>query len=197
MQIGDYPQAIAALDKALQIRPNYGGYNNLGLAQLYQRDYAAAVASFERAVAITPNEITVLGNLARAYYWSPGRRAEAQAAYRRAIAAGEQDLKVNPDDADVHLLMANYYAMLGDRANALTHLAAVLKPGVADAEIQFQAAIVHNQLGERAAALTALETAAARGYSLAELRAAPEFDNLHQEPKFQAVFAKQNPAAKF
>ena len=97
---------------------------------------------------------------------------------------------MNPDDADVHILMANYHAMLGERADALTHLASALRPRPNDAETQFQAAIIYNQLGDRAQALTALESAAARGYSPAELRAAPEFDSLRKEPRFQALLAK-------
>jgi len=103
---------------------------------------------------------------------------------------------VNPDDADVHILTANYYAMLGDRGNAVTHLATALKARPNDAETQFQAAIIYNQLGDRGQALTALETAAARGYSPAELRAAPEFDSLKNEPRFQALLAKLNPKPK-
>jgi tetratricopeptide (TPR) repeat protein len=103
---------------------------------------------------------------------------------------------VNPADADVHILTANYYAMLGERANALTELATALKLQPTDAEAQFQAGIIYNQLGDRKAALTALETAAARGYSPAELRAAPEFDSLRDDPRFQALLAKQNAKPK-
>jgi eukaryotic-like serine/threonine-protein kinase len=197
INVGDYPDAIAALEKAISIRPTWNAYTNLGTAQLYQRNFTAAIAAFEQGAALGSRQYIALGNLARAYFWAPGHRAEAESAYRRAIAAGEQDLKVNPEDADVHILLANYHAMLGERADALSHLGEALKARPDDAETRFQAAIVYNQLGDRPLALAALEQAAARGYSPAELRAAPEFDTLRDEPRFQALLAKQDSKPRF
>jgi serine/threonine-protein kinase len=197
INVGDYPDAIAALEKAISIRPTWNAYTNLGTAQLYQRNFPAAIDAFEKGAALGSRQYIALGNLARAYFWAPGHRAEAESAYRRAIAAGEQDLKVNAQDADVHVLLANYHAMLGERADALPHLAAALKARPDDAETRFQAAIVYNQLGDRPQALAALEQAAARGYSPAELRAAPEFDSLRDEPRFQALLAKQDTKPRF
>jgi len=49
------------------------------------------------------------------------------------------------------------------------------------------AAIVHNQFGEKDEALGWLEKAQARGYSPAEIRASPEFDDLRDEPRFQRL----------
>jgi serine/threonine-protein kinase len=193
---GDYPGATVALHQAISLRPTWGAYSNLGTAELYQRNFPAAIAAFEQGAALGSQQYVVLGNLARAYYWAPGRRADAEAAYRRAIAAGDQDLKVNPSDADVHILMATDHAMLGERAEALAHLATALKLRPDDPEARFQAAIVYNQLGDRGQALTMLERAAARGYSPAELRAAPEFDSLRGEPRFQVLLSAQSQRPK-
>ncbi|HTK94651.1 MAG TPA: protein kinase [Terriglobales bacterium] len=193
---GDYANAVTALQKAISIRPTWGAYSNLGLAQLYQRNYDAAIAAFEQGAVLGNRQYIVLGNLARAYYWAPGRRADAQDAYRRAIDAGEQDLKVNPNDADVHVLLANYHAMLGDRDDALSHLKVVMKANPQDAETQFQAAIVYDQLSDRARALTALEAAVAGGYSFTEISVAPEFDNLRDDPRYRALAARKDAPPK-
>ena len=49
------------------------------------------------------------------------------------------------------------------------------------------AAGVHNQFGAKDEALGWLEMARARGFSPAEIRVAPEFDNLRDEPRFRQL----------
>jgi hypothetical protein len=49
------------------------------------------------------------------------------------------------------------------------------------------AAIVHNQFGEEDEALKWLEAAVRRGYSAAEIKVAPELDNLRGEARFQKL----------
>jgi serine/threonine-protein kinase len=194
---GDFEKAISALQRAISIRPNWGGYSNLGTAQLYERNFGAAISSFEQGAKLGSQQVIVLGNLARAYHWDPTRRTEADAAYRRAIAAAGEDLKVNPQDADAFILLANYHAMVGEKAEALAWLQKAEAARPDDSETAYQAAIVYAQFGDHAKALTALEQAAARGYSSAEIEASPEFDVLRDEPRYQALIAKRHPKPKF
>ena len=77
--------------------------------------------------------------------------------------------------------------MLNDRPQALKQLKLALDLSPEDPEYLLTAAIVHNQLGDREVALAWLEKAIARGYSLSEIRAAPEFDNLRDQPRFQQL----------
>jgi len=77
--------------------------------------------------------------------------------------------------------------MLNDRVQALQQLKQALDLSPENPEYLFTGAIVHNQLGDKDMALAWLEKAAAQGYSLGEMRAAPEFDNLHDRPKFQQL----------
>ena len=49
------------------------------------------------------------------------------------------------------------------------------------------AAVIHNQFGEKNEALGWLEKARELGYSPAEIRASPEFDNLQDETRFQQL----------
>ena len=107
--------------------------------------------------------------------------------YERAIRLGQERLNVNPKDANVHILLANYNAMFGRRTQALSHLQHALRLRPNEPEFLLMAAVVHNQFGERAKALAWVERAMVRGYSAAEIRTAIELDNLRNDPKFQAL----------
>jgi serine/threonine-protein kinase len=130
------------------------------------------------------------GNVADAYYWA-GQKAQAEAAYQRAIQLAQEAAKVNPKDSTSRLLLAKDHAMLGHRAEALKELDLAFKATPNDPEALFYAALVHNQLGDREAALDWLQKAVAHGYSPAEIQNAVELDNLRQDPKFQALVRPQ------
>ncbi len=185
--MGRYEDAIASLQAALELRPTFGVYSNLGIIYLSLRRFEDAVAMFEKASTLGSLDYRVCGNLARAYYWAPGKREQAREAYERAIRLGQEQLKVNPKDADVHILLANYHAMVGHKPEALRHLERAFSLRPSDPEFFWQAAVVHNQLGNQEQALTSLEKAIARGYSLAEVRTAIELDNLRDDPDFQSL----------
>jgi len=61
-------------------------------------------------------------------------------------------------------MMANYYAMLRDRSQALKHLQEALNLNPNTPEYLAIAAVVHNQSGEKDQALEWLEKARARGF---------------------------------
>ena len=51
----------------------------------------------------------------------------------------------------------------------------------------FFAALVENQLGNRVEAMRWLTDAVHKGYSIAEVNAAGDFDNLHDDPAFHTL----------
>ena len=187
---GQYEEAVAALQHCVTLAPDHRAWSNLGTAYLALRKFDDAVNSFEQAYRIAPGQFVAAGNLARAYYWS-GRKSQAQAQYREAIRAAEAVWSVNSKDYDAALMLAAFHAMVGESSEARRWLARaqVLNPG--DAEWWYWAAIVHNQSGDRARALSALEKAVALGYSRSDVRSAPELDNLHADPQFQALVRAQ------
>ena len=185
--MGDYGKAIEVLQHAIALFPTPEAYSNLGIAYFNLRRFDDSVTALEQACTANTKDYDLCGNLARAYYWSPSQRNQTRKMYERAIHLAEENLRVNSRDGDALASMANYYAMLSDRPQALKHLQEALNLNSDIPEYLAIAAIVHNQFGEKDEALGWLEKARARGYSPAEIRAAPEFDNLRDEPRFQQL----------
>jgi len=90
----DLPRAEKMIERAAEERPNDGAIvDSLGWVQLRQGHTAAAVTSLEKAVELEPEDATVNGHLADAY-WAAGRKLDAEYQWRRALT-----LNPEPDDA--------------------------------------------------------------------------------------------------
>ena len=186
--MGRYEDAITNSKQAVAHRPTFGAYENIGTAYLSLGRFNEAIVNYQRALALGRGDHRGFGNLARATYWA-GRRNEACELYRQAVRLAEQQLNVNPNNVDVHILLAWYYAMLEQQPEALSHLTNAQSLISGKAEFVFIAAIVHNQFGDRAGTLVCLRRARELQYSSAEIRAAPEFKPLHGDPEFESVIA--------
>ena len=185
-----YDKAIPVLEHAVELRRTFADYEKLGLSFFYRRRFTESIQSFRTAIQL--NDLQGhrgFGNLARAFFWTPGLRNLSRPNYEQAIALAEQELKAAPDDVDVHLMLGVYYAMLKDKDNALLHLnfAQMQRPDAA--EVSFWAAVVCLQVENRSRALAWLGKAASLGYSGIEIDAAPEFDSLHADPEFQRIMS--------
>ena len=183
--MGRYSDAVESCTRSIALKPEKAAYINLGVAYLGQREFTRAAEAFEHAVALDPTYKPV-GHLARAYSWIPERRAEATNLYLKAIGLANEQLAVDPNDPDTNIMVARYHAMVGHRDKALSHLQIALKERPKDPHYQEIAAVIHDQFGERSTALGFLGRAIAGGYSLTEIEAEPELDNLRQTPTIQA-----------
>jgi serine/threonine protein kinase/tetratricopeptide (TPR) repeat protein/TolB-like protein len=188
--LGNYEDAVKACKRSISLGASDRAYNNLGVAYFGLRQYPAAAQSFEAARQLNPKYYRSAGQLARTYYWM-GKRAEAIDLYAKAIELAQQELAINPGSAAIHVMLARYHAMLNQRADAISHLQIALQKRPKDAEYQCIAAVVHNQFGERAEAIRYLENAVAFGYSVAEVEAERELDNLREDPRFRALLSGQ------
>jgi eukaryotic-like serine/threonine-protein kinase len=184
--LGKFDEAIATLRKGATLRPNYETFNNLGLTYMRARRLAEAIPVLEVAVRLAQNYRTT-GNLARAYYWTPGMREKAPAMYERAIKEGEEELQINPRNADAHILLGRYYAMIKRRAQASNHLEYALSVRPTNSHYLVIAAGAYNQLDDRFTALSLLERAVANGLTQKEIDMEYEIQSLRNEPRFRAL----------
>ena len=129
------------------------------------------------------------GNLGEAHYYE-GKKGEAMQAYHKAAELAGERLKVNPRDTDVLSDAAEYYAMLGNRKQALLYLEQSLQYGHSEKELLFTAAEVYDELGETGLALEWLTKAVQAGYSPSKFRDFPAFQNLANNPHYQELVGK-------
>jgi tetratricopeptide (TPR) repeat protein len=181
---GKYAEGVPLLEKSLSIQPTGNAFSNLGTAYFQMQRYADSAKSFEQAVKLDEKSYILWGNLGDAYYWAPGRRSEAAAAYGTAISLGKEALRLNPRDAQLLSSLAMYYAMRGERKQALDYVKISLKLEPNTPGLLFNAGITYQQLGETSGALDALEKAISLGISPEVLRDTPNFGGLQDNPRF-------------
>jgi serine/threonine-protein kinase len=191
---GKYAEAIPLLERSLSIRPTADARSNLATAYFQMRRYPEAASNFEEAVKLDQKNYLFWGNLGDAYYWAPGRRSSAAAAYGTAISLGEEKLRLNPHDAQLLSSLAMYHAMRGERKPALENLDVSLRLQPKRPDLLFNAGLTYQQLGETSRGLDALEKAVALGISPEMLRDTPNFDALRDNPRFMRLI--QNDKAK-
>src|SRR5712692_3573083 len=138
---GRYAEAIAMVQPSVAIRPTASAYNQLGTAYFYSRRYAEAARAYEQALKLDERNYLVWGNLGDAYYWAPGRRADAKSAYQKAISFGEQRLRVNPRDPGVLATLGCRHAMLEQAPPAFSYIAKAVTLAPGDPEVLFKAAL--------------------------------------------------------
>jgi tetratricopeptide (TPR) repeat protein len=186
LYMGNNDDAIQAFTQSIKLRPNAGGYANLGTALYQARRFADAATDYEAALKFEGNDPDLWGNLADAYHFS-SQQAKAKAAFEKQLTLLLAQLQVNPNDAEKQGDVASVYAGLGDRQNAVAHLARSLELGHGDKDLLFNAAVVYNDLGETGEALEWLQKSLTAGYSASIVRDSPEFDNLRNNAQFQQL----------
>ena len=183
-------EGAAMFEKSLAIRPTFSAASNLGTYYFIQGRYTDAARSFERAVTLQPADRRVWRNLAASLYWAPGERQKSRPAFEKVVELGEADRKVNPRQPELLAELADAYAMLGSRTEALAAVAAVERLGGGNAEHAFMIAAAYEQLGDRAAALGWLEQALAKKYPLTTIERSPSMAELRKDARYKPLVDK-------
>jgi tetratricopeptide (TPR) repeat protein len=185
--MGRDEEAVGELQRSLAIRPTFEAASNLATVQFFGGHYAEASAAFEKALALDDRDYRLWRNLASARYWTPGLRASAADAYRRAADLAERAREINPRNAEILIHLADCYAMLGRAADARSLLRRAVELAPGDVEVMNVAAGVCEQLGDREAALQWVAGALAGGYSAESLERDPGLAELRQDARYVAL----------
>jgi Flp pilus assembly protein TadD len=114
---GQYDQAIADFNKAIEINPRYDkAYNNRGIVYRLKGQYDQAISDFNKAIEINPTDAQAYNNLAWLFATAkvPGFR-NGEKAVVLALKACELSKWKNPGYLDT---LAASYARVGDFGNA-------------------------------------------------------------------------------
>ena len=112
--LGNFQEALANFNRAIEIDPNYAkAYNNRGAIQGKLGNHEEAIADFSRAIELDPE-------FAEAYY---GRGVELVelGSHGEAIADFNQAIELNPNDGYSYIKLASAYEAIGDKNAALTN----------------------------------------------------------------------------
>jgi tetratricopeptide (TPR) repeat protein len=127
-QRGAYAEALAALDKAIELDPNLAGaYNSRALVHAHLGEYAQAMEDVNQALELDPD-------LAEAHN-TRGEIHRVQNQFELAISDYDQAIVLNPEDAVAHSNRGRAYRSLGDLEQAVADFdrAIALDPGYAQA----------------------------------------------------------------
>jgi tetratricopeptide (TPR) repeat protein len=187
LYLGRYPEAIAAFKTSIGLRPDFESYGNLGMSYFLLHDFANAADTFAQAVKLDEKDWQNQGNLGDALYQIPSRKPEALQAYKRAIELANSKIEVNSRDALALSCVADYNAILGNKAVALADLQRALAAAPKDPDVRFRAAILYNHFGDTESTLKSLKEAADLGYPRNVVRDTPDFDHLKNDARVRAL----------
>jgi len=191
--MGEFELAEEIFSKSIEISPSARAYSNLAASYMLQGRSKEAVPLLKKAIEMEGANYELWANLAGAYLETPGLSDMAPEALERAVELVSRELDVNPQTTLLRARRAYYLVRLGNREQALEEIAQVEKSASKDPEVLFWTAAIYEITGNREKALDKLEAAIAEGFSPAFIRAATEFVQMHNDPRYIQLLEDRSP----
>jgi serine/threonine-protein kinase len=176
--------AEAALQKSIQLAPNYQAYANLGWLYVSQKRYADAGAATRKALELNDKDWRVWANLQLAYTLLKDDE-KMRAARAKTLSLLEQYALLNSQDATVQSMLSTYYAEDKLREKALSHASFALALAPKDPSVLADIAETYDDLGDRKRAIQYAQDSLRNGYTLADLQQRPALAGLLADPSFR------------
>jgi tetratricopeptide (TPR) repeat protein len=185
-----FDEAEKEFDTAIHLDPKLFEAHYFYARACFQKgNMEKAAQLFEQACIVKPQDYqapTLLGTAYRAL----GRKAEGEAAARRAYQMAEKHLELHPDDARALYLGAGNLSDIGERDRALEWVNRALAIDAEEPSILYNSACVFAKLGSAEKALDCLEKAMApsKGHWYRQWASKDsDLESIRNHPRFQAL----------
>jgi tetratricopeptide (TPR) repeat protein len=186
---GRFQEAEESLLQALRLRKSADLLMNIGAMYYAQERYTEALSFFEESVASGPASAVRFRDLGDVYRHL-AKKQESMKAYRSAAEVAQDELTVNPRQADSRILLALVSAFLGDSKRARAEASQALAMEPENAIVLREAAITYEVLNQRDNTLRLLRNAPR--HLLEELSRQPDVRDLQKDPRFQELLKSQS-----
>jgi eukaryotic-like serine/threonine-protein kinase len=174
----------AALQKSIQLAPNYQAYANLGWLYILEKRYAEAAAATRKALELNDKDWRVWANLQLAYTWLKDNE-KVRAARAKTLSLLEQYASLNSQEAPVQSMLSMLYAEDKLREKAIERVKAALALAPRDPSILADIAEACDDLGNRKRAIQYAQENLQNGYTLLDLQERPALQGLLADPSFR------------
>jgi tetratricopeptide (TPR) repeat protein len=183
---GNFADAARAFQRSIEIEPTRYAWSSLGQVHRFLGDLDAAVSALRQAVEEAPNDHFAWSSLGDALSLTDDA-AGAETAFLKAERLTENQLEVNPLDAEILADLAWIKAMLGksEEAEGAIRRARELTPG--DPQVHLYSALISLRAGDRTSAFKDIQSAVEMGYPPGLLAAEPHLKALRDDPEFKAL----------
>ncbi len=184
-------EAEAAFETALRLDPNHFEALYFHARHSFARgENKEAAVWFESAMRVRPEDYQSPLLLAQVYE-NLSRPEEAAAARRRGIAAAQQHLALNPDDARALYMAANGMVALGERERGRQWAERALAMRPDEPMTLYNIGCIYSLLGLTERAITCLDKAVTSGLTQRGwFENDPNLEPLRRDPRFQALLAR-------
>jgi serine/threonine protein kinase/tetratricopeptide (TPR) repeat protein len=181
----DDAAAEAALNKSVQLAPNYEAYSNLGWLYITQKRWADAAQSLHQALALNDKDWRVWANLLLAYQWLNDRE-NGQAARAKTVSLLESFATLNPQEATVQSSLSTFYAEDKLDEKALAHADSALALAPKNPSVLGDLAETYEDLGDRKHALQYAQQSLKYGGTWIDLQRRRSLQSLLADPSFRS-----------
>jgi adenylate cyclase len=190
-----FEDAAAEFEKAIELDPtSFDAYYFYARSSFEAGDLEKAVQLFEKAHRSRPEDYQATALRALTLH-ELHRAHDAREADEQAVSLVNKYLEVNPNEARAYSLGANSLARLGEREHSRQWSEQSIALAPNDPVILYNAACNLAQLGEHDRALDRLEHALEAGVAVGDwIKHDPDFEDLREHPRFQAIVNRIAPA---